>query len=404
MNRFFNVPRYFKLRFMGKVLLEELWREPRAYPSINSVDKYKAVIGTHIGNKRSENQDRAAIFQVHALNNVSYFSAIVCDGVGGTEKGGEAAALAVASFIEELAHVEEAGALDTLLEKVLRKVDNCVRDNLEGKGATTASLMVISSQAEFAVINIGDSRIYSWSKDEKSFSQVSVDDTLENEIKNFPKMKLSALEARGLRGGLSQAVGERGRDARDLKINFIDMNLFSEGVAIVSDGAWSGSLEGFESIGVNSDSSLDLVRRTLAFANWSGGKDNVSIIAIDNLASLIEGMGLYVEDDNDFCVAEMWHADGKNVVASKVKNESGESGGAKKKVGKEYIKKRARNKSSGEPAEREGDKKNDGCNDKENEAAAQLELGDEVENAKIKNEKPARPKVEISTDDDAKER
>ena len=271
---------------LGVSLLTELWDGKWEKANTRILDDLGVAIATNPGVRRVRNEDRLAFAQVNAANNEIYIIAIVCDGVGGSELGDIAATLGIASILNELAHHSKKSSLIELADNLVRKADIFIREELAGKGTTTLSMMLVSPSGECAAVNIGDSRIYAWLPN-KILQQISVDDTIENELRGFLIKNQGILDARGLRGRLSQALGETGRTSADLRVIVFDEKTFvNRGVVIATDGVWKSVEEGFKSIILNASSAQEAVKRSVAFAIWTGGIDNISIIAINDLQQM----------------------------------------------------------------------------------------------------------------------
>lgn len=269
---------------MGKEILQEMLNYPWEKVSQKHIPELSAAFGNGPGN-RSRNDDRLAIVQVDTKGGERYTAAIVCDGVGGSANGNLAANIAISTFVGALSETPVQVELECLLDRLVRTMDEVVRDVLNGSGTTTASIILANSQGKFTAANIGDSRIFSWSPQAGSLIQISIDDTIENELKGLAIKDPSIINARGLRGHLSQAVGEDGRTAADLRITPLQPSHFPNGIVIASDGAWKPSEAAFCAVLRNAYQSSDAVRRIIALASWTGGIDNSSIIAIDNITA-----------------------------------------------------------------------------------------------------------------------
>lgn len=262
-------------------LCEEISLQNWNLPVQSSLVELGLAWHSHLGLKRRRNEDRLAIARVRATNDEIYTLAVVCDGVGGSESGDQAATLAITSMIAELCTQRIRVSVETIAQHLLRTADSQVRSALNGRGTTTASLFIAASTGQCAAANVGDSRVYSWSP-ERQLQQVSVDDTVENELKLIPGDHEALLNARGLKGRLSQAIGEEGRSVEDLRIHVFSRKDFPVGVLLGSDGLWKASRD-FETVVTNSANANDVVRRTVALANWNGGIDNASVIAIEGV-------------------------------------------------------------------------------------------------------------------------
>jgi serine/threonine protein phosphatase PrpC len=260
----------------------EIDRHNWSQPSQATIEELGVVIGTHPGLKRERNEDRVAVARVWAPNGQLYTVAILCDGVGGSESGDRAAGRAIASVVYQLAVQHSRPGLKELATTLVKRADDHVRNALEGRGATTLVLLLATSTGLLVCASVGDSRAYRWCPNGADFSQVTVDDTIENELKNLPGDHAALLQERGLRGRLSQAVGETGRTADDLRVQIHTRESFADGVVLGSDGLWRIAQD-FPLVTSNAPSAADLVRRVLNLANWVGGVDNASVIAIEDL-------------------------------------------------------------------------------------------------------------------------
>lgn len=272
---------------IGQDLYSEIERASwNAMPPV-AVTDLTVAIGTTVGAVRKRNEDRVAVAQISGVNGEVYFVALVCDGVGGSEMGDVAASMAIAVFLDELVHTRLKHTLSTLLPRLVRRVDDRVRESLQGRGATTLSVIIASEGGEIAATNVGDSRIYAWDLLRDRLVQVSRDDTMENELSDLALKDPSALRLRGMGGSLSQAIGEVGRDRDDLRLKLLDSEHFIDGVVLATDGAWKGAEDGFNAVLKKAPSSTAAVSRVLSVSSWSGGFDNASIIVIENLKTAI---------------------------------------------------------------------------------------------------------------------
>jgi serine/threonine protein phosphatase PrpC len=297
-------------------LFFEVWGASRNIASTNKVDGIGVSLGTHPGLKRTRNEDRVVSALVSAANGRDYFVAILCDGVGGSEFGDIAATLTISAIISDISQEKSDRALNDILCDSVKKADRVVADLLLGKGATTACVFLASTR-EMVAVSIGDSRIFSWDHRNNIINQISEDDTLENELRKINKNDMSALNAYGLRGRLSQAIGENSRASDELKLNVISHTelLNGYGLILASDGAWKDTNQCFDEVIKNAPSAVDAVRRILAIATWCGGSDNISILAIDNLKD-IEALLIShgASSKTKSSKVSLWQVDKKSIV------------------------------------------------------------------------------------------
>lgn len=244
-----------------------------------AIDELGVSLATHVGFKRARNEDRISVAQILAANAETYTLAIICDGVGGSESGDQAAALAIASIIANLAQQRSSVSLNELAVNVVKEADAVVRKELRGRGATTLVMLLAMSNGNLVCVSVGDSRAYSWDPNANALYQVSVDDTIENVLKDLPDNGASLIKARGLQGYLSQALGEVGRSVDDLRLQVYTKEHFPFGAVIGSDGLWRVARD-FEAVVANSVTPIEAVRRAITHANLVGGVDNSSMVAI----------------------------------------------------------------------------------------------------------------------------
>lgn len=273
-----NIPNF---ETLDRAILEELFRHDWYQPLQASVEELGLAMGTHIGLKRGRNEDRIAVARVRAPNAETYTVALVCDGVGGSEAGDQAATLAIAAVLFELCSQRTRPSIPDIAGHLVRCADDYVRQELGGRGTTTLSMFLASTAGHSACASVGDSRAYSWNPG-GDIRQVTTDDTVENELKALPGNHEALLKARGLKGRLSQAIGEAGRSADELRVQVFTREHFRAGVLLGSDGLWKIAQD-FEIVMLNAQTAIDAVRRGINLANWVGGVDNASIIAVEDL-------------------------------------------------------------------------------------------------------------------------
>ena len=223
---------------LSKELLAELCEIDWEQPVFQGVFSLGAAYGSATGSRRARNEDRVALASVCAPNGANYTIAVLCDGVGGSEAGDLAATVAIAAVVGGLAEVRGPMPLELLLKRLMYGADESVRRALKGRGATTWSVLAVSSLGEGAAANVGDSMIFAWTPGERAFKHISVDDTFENELRELRGKDPSALAAHGLQGRLTQAIGEGGRESADLFVNILPQSSFSAGAILATDGAW----------------------------------------------------------------------------------------------------------------------------------------------------------------------
>lgn len=250
-----------------------------------SIDELGLVMATHLGVKRGRNEDRVAVARITAANFETYTVVLACDGVGGTEFGDQAAAYAIASVIADLVIQKGSPSAQDLAVSLVKRADDLVRKEFKGRGATTLVMLLAMSNGDLVCANVGDSRAYSWDPSSSNLEQVTIDDTIENELKSLPGNHDALLKARGLQGRLSQAIGESERTADELRIQTYTKEHFRFGAILGTDGLWRAARD-FEAAVAKATTPNEAAKRAIVLAGWVGGVDNSSLIAISDVQLL----------------------------------------------------------------------------------------------------------------------
>ena len=175
---------------------------------------FKLAYLTDIGTTKKVNQDAIGFKEIE-FDNHKYALAIVCDGMGGLQKGEMASATVVKSLLEWFEDVFPSVAEDfsfALIQKELEiKIIKCNRA-LHDYGAkegiqlgTTLSALLIKDDGQYVIANVGDSRIYLVNRD--NAVQLTEDQTfVAREIKNNRMTVEEARESK-YKNVLTQCIG-----------------------------------------------------------------------------------------------------------------------------------------------------------------------------------------------------
>ena len=135
---------------------------------------------TDPGCVRSQNQDAYQMVQLDR----STVLCVVCDGMGGAKSGNVASSLAVDVFVEEIRRTWTSNMddekIDRMLEAAVKLTNFTVFDQAQqfeefnGMGTTLVAALIRNKSA--AVVNVGDSRAYSVTRD--GIRQLTVDHSL----------------------------------------------------------------------------------------------------------------------------------------------------------------------------------------------------------------------------------
>lgn len=240
--------------------------------------KYYGI--TDRGTRRT-NQDSYVI----ATNTVGDVFALICDGIGGSRGGDVASQMAVSSFSRSFADTDgfenDAQVKEWLRIKV-QEINKEIfhmgntKQSLKGMGTTLCGVLLTSCGRY--VINIGDSRAYSYRYDGK-MRQLTVDHTLINDMLLHGELTREEAENYPQKNVLTNALGvwESVRCDIDTHPEKVD------GFLLCTDGL-HGYVPEEEILQIVLDRKYDPARRArklVKAALKTGGYDNITAILID---------------------------------------------------------------------------------------------------------------------------
>ncbi len=236
---------------------------------------------TDRGKLRKTNQDSYVI----ASNRAGDVFAIVCDGIGGGKGGDIASRLAVTHFSMAFSNNEgfedEAQLRRWIGLEIPASNEEIFRmgrrtPELKGMGTTMTGIMI--SSCGIFVVNIGDSRTYSYYRN-GSFTQLTTDHTLVNDMLRHGELTPEEAKNYPRKNVLTNALGvwEKAR------FDFEKFDEKADGFLICSDGL-HGYVEEevIKSIVLNRQIDPAIrVRKLYAEAMNAGGYDNITAILVD---------------------------------------------------------------------------------------------------------------------------
>lgn len=168
----------------------------------------KVFSETNIGLTRAENQDRVCT----AVINDNTILAVVCDGMGGQNAGGEASSKAAQIIFDRITKVFRSDfdtkSIRNLLISSVRTANSVIYDmalsssDLIGMG-TTCVIALVSNNILYA-INVGDSRLYVINHE---IRQISKDHTVVMRMYEQGEITKEELKSHPRRNYITKAVG-----------------------------------------------------------------------------------------------------------------------------------------------------------------------------------------------------
>jgi serine/threonine protein phosphatase PrpC len=193
--------------------------------------------------------------------------------MGGMRDGAECAKETLAAVIEALV-LSRADDLGKCLSDAIWTANHKVYDRYRGEGGSTISAFLVDKNGVAAIGNVGDSRIYRFIPGSGSALQLTVDDTLEAQLRQAAGKAADDFHDPE-RGRLIQFIGI----GRDLSPH-IEVNRVSPESAylLTSDGIHGMGNDLVSKMVAGSASATEATGRLATLSNWLGGYDNATAI------------------------------------------------------------------------------------------------------------------------------
>lgn len=238
---------------------------------------------TDVGKVRSDNEDQAAI----VTNGAGEVLLIVCDGMGGANKGDVASRIAVSSMVNSFSkrrttHFGPANKrwMTKAAKAANKAVYKAAQSNKAYSGMGTTLVAVLISGEKCTLLNIGDSRAYALKDGE--LHQISTDQTYVRYLINTGKIKEEEASTHPERHVLMNALGVY----PSLSLSIDSFPYHGESILLCSDGLYNQLSEGnIQSLIATDERADQKVASLIMAANDAGGSDNIGIA--------------YWESDND---------------------------------------------------------------------------------------------------------
>jgi len=240
----------------------------------------KAFSVTDIGKRRQINQDYIYASEKSVGNLPNLF--IVADGMGGHKAGDFAAKCAVETICEYAGRSFEKNPI-RILKKAIEAANESIHQKAqedacyEGMGTTVVAAACLGKYLQIA--NVGDSRLYVIGKE---IRQITTDHSLVEEM-----IRMGGIDRKSARSHPDKNIITRAIGANDtVDIDFFSVELTPrEKVLMCSDGL-SNMMEDIEMLKIvqEAENIEEGAKQLVAFANARGGRDNISVILIEQIA------------------------------------------------------------------------------------------------------------------------
>lgn len=263
-------------------LMNQVLRLPPGARSSLRIDSLSLVGFTDVGRAAHGNQDRIAVaYSIEQGVDSGWLLAIVCDGVGGSSHGENAAAMAVASVALEIADSRPMSAT-SVLRDALQRAHVRTSAAFHAKSSTTAVALLVTSESA-AIGWIGDSRAYQISEGRAAL--LTADDTLASALARADSgLKIELNDEYADR--LSQAIG--GENSVIPNVISWEPSIQDAFCILCTDGIWKPTEPAFDAVVDACRDGQELMRRLLLLSNWMGGLDNASAVLVPSLGTVRE--------------------------------------------------------------------------------------------------------------------
>lgn len=231
---------------------------------------------TDIGKVRLTNEDRA----IALTNTRGNILLVVCDGMGGQNKGDLASTLAVETItqaFQEKDRFPNKFFAKTWVSKVIRKANSDIfrqaSGNLMYQGMGTTITLVLIVNDYMVIAQAGDSRAYSYRN--RSMEQITEDQTYVQYLYRIGEITEEEIATHPKRHVLMNALGIY----PSLDIEIKTRPYLGDTILVCSDGLYNNvAKKDIFSILKSSDTPDQKVNELISLANMNGGSDNIAAV------------------------------------------------------------------------------------------------------------------------------
>lgn len=230
---------------------------------------------TDIGKVRLTNEDQASA----ALNSRGDVLLIVCDGMGGQNKGELASNIAIRHLVEDFVTSKFRNSfqvgmwLNRRIRAVNKYINNEANKNPLYRGMGTTLTAVILCRESLVLAQIGDSRLYQINN--AKLEQLSNDQTYVNYLYRTGQITKEEMETHPRRHMIMNALGTYPSVDIDLSIK----SYHGQTLLLCTDGLYNNVSEAtIASVLKGSDTPEEKVNELISIANSNGGSDNIGLV------------------------------------------------------------------------------------------------------------------------------
>jgi len=253
-----------------------------------TVLEFGKALDVGIKRKGKKNQD--------ALKIIKRFSKkpllVVADGMGGFNGGREASRIAIRGLTRDYKSADKETPIDQILIRSILRVHQSIiersktKESLAKMGSTVACVVINESEEKLVLANVGDTRIYLINHEEIRLISHDHSEVAELERKGV----LNPLEAQNYIRKNVLTMSLAAHRPPETVIPYVDKVDFPKGslVLLCSDGLWGSVPDHIIRLTASEYRPREAVKKLIAFANSSGGPDNISVLIARRCGEWIE--------------------------------------------------------------------------------------------------------------------
>ena len=231
---------------------------------------------TDVGKVRMNNEDRTAAL----TNSRGNILLIVCDGMGGANKGDLASSIAIEVISQAFQEKDRfsnrffakrwvANAIRQANSEIFRQASH--NQKYQGMGTTITLVLIVNDY--MVVAQAGDSRAYSFRN--RNLSQITEDQTYVQYLYRIGEITKEEIETHPKRHVLMNALGIYPSLDLEIKVH----PYLGDTILLCSDGLYNNVAEkDLLSIMKGTDTPDQKVNELVSLANANGGSDNIAVV------------------------------------------------------------------------------------------------------------------------------
>ena len=239
------------------------------------------VAKSDVGMKRQENQDR---FCVKFIDDETV-AAVVCDGMGGAQSGGLASEIAANTVFDRMILNYRSDADDNSIRNTmitsLTAANTLVyeksKEDEDKKGMGTTCIGALIKKDKAYIASVGDSRAYLL--DENGIRQITNDHTIVEILYEQGKIEKDDKTSHEMSHIITKAIGTES----DLDPDYFEVELKKNSIILIcSDGLTNYCSDELIYSYVYNKELEKSIGDLISYANFKGGKDNITVAIIKN--------------------------------------------------------------------------------------------------------------------------